>query len=53
MNIYSSQTLFEQFFKGKASDWILDELEYEKFEKFKAQQKQIKQRKGMNQKIGL
>ena len=50
MNIYSSQTLFEQFFKGKAIDRILDELDYEEFEKLKAQQKLMKQHKGMNQK---
>lgn len=49
MNVYSSQTLFEQFFKGKAIDRILDELEYEEFEKLKAQQRQMKQQKGMNQ----
>lgn len=49
MNVYSSQTLFEQFFKGKAIDRILDELEYEEFEKLKAQQKQMKQQKAMNQ----
>lgn len=49
MNIYSSQMLFEQFFKGKAIDRILEELEYEEFEKLKAQQKQMKQQKGMNQ----
>lgn len=46
MNIYSSQTLFEQFFKGKEIDRILDELDYEEFEKLKAQQKQMKQQKG-------
>ncbi|MGN7410575.1 hypothetical protein, partial [Sporosarcina sp. SAFN-010] len=49
MNVYSSQTLFEQFFRGKAIDRILDELDYEEFEKLKAQQKQMKQQKGMNQ----
>lgn len=49
MNVYSSQTLFEQFFKGKAIERILDELDYEEFEKLKAQQKQMKQQKGMNQ----
>lgn len=49
MNVYSSQTLFEQFFKGKAIDRILDELEYEEFEKLKAQQRQMKQQKGVNQ----
>lgn len=49
MNVYSSQTLFEQFFKGKAIDRILDELEYEEFKKLKAQQRQMKQQKGMNQ----
>lgn len=49
MNVYSSQMLFEQFFKGKAINRILDELEYEEFEKLKAQQKQMKQHKGMNQ----
>jgi len=49
MSVYSSQTLFEQFFKGKAINRILDELEYEGFEKLKAQQKQMKQQKGMNQ----
>lgn len=53
MNIYSSQTLFEQFFKGKAIERILDELEYEEFEKLKAQQKQMKQQKGMNQRMKL
>ncbi|ARK26386.1 hypothetical protein SporoP37_16535 (plasmid) [Sporosarcina sp. P37] len=49
MNVYSSQTLFEQFFKGKAIDRILDELNYEEFEKLKAQQKQMKQQKKMYQ----
>jgi hypothetical protein len=49
MNVYSSQTLFEQFFKGKAIERILDELDYEEFEKLKAQQKKMKQQKGMNQ----
>lgn len=46
MNIYSSPTLFEQFFKGKAIERILDELDYEEFEKLKAQQKQMKQQQG-------
>ncbi len=50
MNVYSSQMLFEQFFKGKAINRILDELEYEEFEKLKVQQKQMKQQKGINQK---
>lgn len=49
MNIYSSQTLFEQFFKGKAIDRILDDLDYEEFEKLKLQQKLIKQQKRINQ----
>lgn len=36
MNVYSSQTFFETFFKGKAIERILDELDYEEFEKMMA-----------------
>lgn len=37
LKVYGAPFLFEQFFKGKAIDRILDELEYEEFEKLQAQ----------------
>lgn len=36
LKVYGAPFLFEQFFKGKAIDQILDELEYEEFEKLQA-----------------
>lgn len=43
LKVYGAPFLFEQFFKGKAIDRILDELEYEEFEKLQAQRQRMKQ----------
>lgn len=41
LKVYGAPFLFEQFFKGKAIDRILDELEYEEFEKLQAQRQRM------------
>lgn len=50
LKVYGAPSLFEQFFQGKAIDRILDELEYEEFEKLQAQRQRMKQQSGLNQK---
>lgn len=42
LKVYGALSLFEQFFKGKAIDQILDELAYEEFEKLQAQRQRMK-----------
>lgn len=43
LKVYGALSLFEQFFKGKTIDRILDELAYEEFEKLQAQRQRMKQ----------
>lgn len=50
LKVYGAPFLFEQFFKGKAMDRILDELEYEEFEKLQAQRQRMRQQPESNQK---
>ncbi|RUS50027.1 hypothetical protein QI30_19565, partial [Kurthia sp. 3B1D] len=50
LKVYGAPFLFEQFFKGKAIDRILDELEYEEYEKLQAQRQRMKQQPESNQK---
>ncbi|MEK4701950.1 MobQ family relaxase [Solibacillus sp. FSL R7-0668] len=50
LKVYGAPFLFEQFFKGKAIDRILDELEYEEFEKLQAQRQRMRQQSESNQK---
>lgn len=49
LKVYGAPFLFEQFFKGKAIDRILDELEYEEFEKLQVQRQQMRQQSESNQ----
>lgn len=50
LKVYGAPFLFEQFFKGKAMDRILDELEYEEYEKLQAQRQRMRQQPESNQK---
>lgn len=50
LKVYGAPFLFEQFFKGKAINRILDELEYEEFEKLQAQRQRMRQQPNSNRK---